>query len=220
SAVRLHVIRHGETAHNVVKRIQGDLLDDPLNDVGRAQAAALARWYAAQRARGTRVAAVYASPLRRAWMTAAPLAKALGLPGPVAVPALREVGWGAHMGQVNDGATREAMERVLEAWRAGDLAAAVVGGESALDAWARVQAALQPLLARHAGDEDVVLVAHGRLNKVLLGGLVDGDLRRMEDYPQANAGVTVVEGPAPWRVAALNRTDHLSGLRALDERAG
>ncbi len=69
----LIVIRHGETAWNRERRLQGQL-DIPLNDTGRAQACALAEALA-----GEPIDAVYTSDLGRAMQTAAPLAETLGL---------------------------------------------------------------------------------------------------------------------------------------------
>lgn len=216
--MRLHLIRHGETRHNAEGRIQGDLLDDDLNDVGRAQADALWRHYAEERLRGLTVSAVYTSPLRRARATAQRIAEALGRPDPVALPGLREISWGHHMGKLNTGATQLEMTRVLTAWERGDLGASVLGGETPGAAWERASAHLAGLFERHERD-DIVVVAHGRINKAILSGLLHGHLHHMERYPQANAAINILEGPHPWRLLVANETRHLAGLRALDERA-
>ena len=70
----LLLARHGETDWNREGRFQGHA-DPPLNDLGRAQARALA-----DRLAGEPLAAVYASPLRRAYETAEIVAVAQGLP--------------------------------------------------------------------------------------------------------------------------------------------
>lgn len=217
--MQLHIIRHGETRHNAEKRIQGDLLDDPLNEVGLAQAHALARHYARRVRDGLRISAIYTSPLVRARTTATIVAEALSLREPMALHGLREISWGHLMGKLNAGPTRVSMERVLHAWAEGNLAARVLGGESPPEAWARAMADLAPTLAKHGDDEAIVLVAHGRLNKILLSDLLHGHLHFMERYPQANTGVTVLDGPAPWRILTPHSTSHLATLRALDERA-
>lgn len=216
--MRLHLVRHGETRHNAEQRIQGDLIDDDLNDVGRAQAEALWRHYARQRMRGLVVSAIYTSPLQRARQTAGRIAEALDLPEPVVLRGVRELNWGHHMGKLNTGPTLADMTRVLTAWQRGDLGASVLGGETPGAAWKRAMEDIAPLFERHERD-DVVLVAHGRLNKILMSGLLHGHLNHMEHYPQANAGVSVLEGPLPWRLIASNDTRHLEGLRTLDERA-
>lgn len=214
--MRLHIIRHGQTRHNVEGRIQGDVLDDPLDETGLAQADALFEHYLRERARGLVVGAVYTSPLRRAAMTAERIARALDAPAPRPLPGLREISWGHYNGRDNEGATREHMDRILAAWDQGDLTASAPGGETPHDGWARAQKEIEPLLERHAR-EDVILVAHGRINKILLSGLLHGELHHMERYPQTNAGITLLEGP-PWRLLTPNHTAHLAGLDAREER--
>lgn len=67
---QLILVRHGQTAANAAGLLQGHR-DLPLNDVGRAQATALARVLAPVVAQGARVVC---SPLRRAWETASTVA--------------------------------------------------------------------------------------------------------------------------------------------------
>ncbi len=83
--------RHGETDWNRDGRFQG-YADPPLNDTGRAQVAGLAAELVA-----VELAAVYSSPLRRAFETAELLAGPHQLT-PVAVEALREVNVGSWQG--------------------------------------------------------------------------------------------------------------------------
>lgn len=216
--MRIHLVRHGETRHNAEGRIQGDVLDDGLNGVGRAQADALYQHYASERFRGLFVAAVYTSPLRRARETAERIAAALDLPEPKPLHGLRELSWGQHNGKLNTGPVRAEMERVLSSWGSGDLGAATLGGETPGQGWERAIKDVAPLIDRHAND-DVIIVAHGRMNKILTSGLLHGHLHHMDRYPQANASITYLEGPHPWRVASANVTRHLGPLRALDERS-
>lgn len=220
--MRLHLVRHGETQANREGVIQGDLVDEPLNAAGRAQAEALARRFARDAATGLHVAAVYASPLRRARETADQIARALGRPRVETLPGLREVSWGAHMGRRNEGAVRESMRAVLDAWDRGDHDARAPGGESPREAWARAAPDLAMLLARHAGD-DVVVVGHGRINKIALSMLVHGSLDHTEEFPQPNSGVTLVErervdGATRWYAPLRGHVAHQDERSALPER--
>lgn len=71
---RLILVRHGQTDHNVERRLQGQV-DIPLNQTGRDQADVIAQSF-----RGLEhVRAVYSSPLARAADTAAVIADALGV---------------------------------------------------------------------------------------------------------------------------------------------
>lgn len=66
------LVRHGLPIRKASD--DGSPADPPLSGEGRAQADAVAAWLAAER-----IDRIYASPLRRAWQTAEPLAKRLGL---------------------------------------------------------------------------------------------------------------------------------------------
>jgi len=68
----LLLIRHGETAWNAIRRLQGHL-DTPLNAEGERQAAALA-----QALRDEPLDAIVASDLQRAWQTAQAIATVQG----------------------------------------------------------------------------------------------------------------------------------------------
>ncbi len=86
---RLVFCRHGETESNVGGWLAGSR-DVALTDRGRAQAQAAAAALAAQ---GNPVAAIHASPQRRALETAGIIGEALGL-AVTAVPGLEERRWG------------------------------------------------------------------------------------------------------------------------------
>lgn len=250
--MRLFVIRHGETDHNVARRIQGPLLDDPLNARGRKQAAALAsRFHATYLGTGgapsrttdgaagrpsagfaagrdPALGAVYASPLQRAHETAVALARALELPTVAKLDALLEFSWGDYLGRVEDDELRRLMRAIHAEWLRGNLDHAPPNGESPRAAWARAWGGLRPLLARHVEEDPdaaVALVAHGRINKILLAGLVHDDAARMDEFPQGNTSVTLVETddaalrPGAWRAVYVNRKDHLHDIEALEERA-
>ena len=71
--MQLLLIRHGETAANAERRVQGHL-DVPLSDRGLRESELLAR-----RVAEMTVAAIYSSPLQRARKTAVAIAGALSL---------------------------------------------------------------------------------------------------------------------------------------------
>jgi 2,3-bisphosphoglycerate-dependent phosphoglycerate mutase len=162
--------RHGETDWNRENRFQGHA-DPPLNETGRAQAAQLAAVLAAEP-----LAAVYSSPLRRAFETAQILAAPHGLE-PVPVDALREVDVGSW-----EGLTRaEIEERFPEQfarWR--DYEAGWKDGESYEEMSRRVIAGLLELAAAHEG-ERILAVSHGgpvRAAYALADGITQSEARR------------------------------------------
>lgn len=138
---RLVFCRHGETESNVGGWLAGSR-DVSLTDRGRAQAHGAAAALAAQ---GNPVAAIYASPQRRALETAGIIGSALGL-AVTTVPGLEERRWG----DLEGGAVPADLLREE-----------VPGGESLSAFQTRVAAALgglpvpadgrPPLVVAHAG---------------------------------------------------------------------
>src|SRR5512139_4231488 len=102
----LLLARHGETDWNAAGRWQGHT-DIPLNEIGRAQAAALA-----DRLRSEGIGAVVTSDLSRARHTAEIVAGALGVPVALVDPGLREQRFGSFEGLT----PRECEERYPGDW--------------------------------------------------------------------------------------------------------
>lgn len=176
--------RHGETDWNREGRFQGHA-DPPLNDLGRAQARELA-----DRLVHEPLAAVYASPLRRAYETAEIVAAARDLPLR-SVPGIREVDVGSW-----SGLTRAEIEerfpvgyrRWLEFGHGWD------DGETYQELGERVLPALLGLAEAHDGAR-VLAVTHGgpiRATVAYASGLAYGEARRTLTIVE-NCGVVRVE---------------------------
>src|SRR5688500_7504999 len=84
---RLLLVRHGEVEERY-HRVFGGRIDMELSPEGHEQAAALARYLARRK-----IDAIYASPMRRAQQTLAPLAGQCAVPA-VTIPDFREVDFG------------------------------------------------------------------------------------------------------------------------------
>lgn len=216
---RVFLVRHGQTTANAEQVIQGPRIDAELSELGRRQADSLAEALAQ-----APLAAVYTSPLTRARQTAEAVvrrhARAAALaPGAAAepkgglavqvVPELYEMDYGHFIGRRVPDVGPE-MDQVFDAWRLGFVDQPFPGGESALLAQHRVR----PFAARLVGEaerRDLAVVAHGRINRILLATLTGAGLQRLEEFPQANACITelVVEGGRAV-VKRLNDTSHLS----------
>jgi len=201
----LILLRHGQTAWNAEGRAQGHT-DVPLDDVGRAQAAATAPVVAA-------LAPVFvrSSDLARAAETAELVAAACGLPV-ARDPRLREFDVGER-----SGLTIAEFAAVLPAeharWAAAggsfENADAVSGAESTSDVLARMLPALRSAFSDLAPGETGVVVGHGAALRVgvlaLLGweGSASSSLRALD-----NCGWATVEDSAlggGLRLAAYNR---------------
>jgi glucosyl-3-phosphoglycerate phosphatase len=160
---RLIVARHGRTAWNAAGRYQGQS-DPPLDDIGRAEAAALAKALAADP-----VTAVVASDLQRARQTAEVVAEAAGT-ALLVTQALREVDLGGWEGLDRDGVAA-AFPAELAAWEAGADVRRGGGGETTAEAGERAAEALLPWLALAQAGASVVVVAHGVVLQAALGRL-------------------------------------------------
>jgi len=160
----LLLLRHGRTEWNHVGRAQGHA-DVPLDETGRAQAAAVAPLVAAMRP-----SRLWSSDLARASETAAYVAKACGLP--VEEDArLREFSVGERTGLT----WAESVERfpwIASGVGLGQRLAGIPGAESDDDVRARIVPAVEECLAALQPGETGLAVTHGAALKVALGGLL------------------------------------------------
>ena len=230
------LIRHGETAWNAIKRIQG-FEDIPLNDLGERQAEELGERFEQTKAAGDDlsntlvaslnqadggrglgtkpIAAFYVSDLQRAQQTAAPVARALGLePAPMA--ALRERNYGDFEG-LNPDEIAQRFPEQFEHWQSRDPEFGPTHGESQRVFHERVVKTLRGLAERHP-DERVVVVAHG--------GVLDNarryadslPLERPRDYLLLNASINVVNFmPDGARVISWADVSHLDTGEVRDD---
>jgi len=157
----LILVRHGETAWNRERRIQGQL-DTPLNDEGRRQALAAGERLASQRglyeldrAGGARIVA---SDLLRCRQTAEAIAAATGLPMSTD-PRLRERSYGLFEGRTYSEVQRD-MAAAFQRWLSRDPDFDVDGGESLRTFQKRVADVLDEL-AQAAPGATLVVVTHG-----------------------------------------------------------
>lgn len=136
----LYLVRHGQTAENARGLLLGRQ-DPPLSEIGRRQAAALARTISPAR--------VVSSPLRRARQTA----DAFGQPVVV------DERWiELDYGELDGRRPEEVSEDVWGRWRS-DTSFVPAGGESLVALGDRVRSACEELSA-DAAERDVVVVSH------------------------------------------------------------
>jgi broad specificity phosphatase PhoE len=158
---RLLLVRHGETLANREYRYIG-VKDEPLSSHGQAQAQQLAQAVAI-----FPVAAVYSSPLQRAYQTAIPIAERHALEA-LKADALRECHFGTWEGLSRAEVLARSPEdahHLQECER--DMAMAPPAGESFADMQKRVCAAVSQLARAHS-TQTIVLVSHVGPIKALL----------------------------------------------------
>jgi alpha-ribazole phosphatase len=159
SRTRVHLLRHGEVVGAEERRYNGQA-DVALTPKGEAQYGFLQ-----MRMKKLPIAAVYSSDLRRCMEGARLLAAGYGLQVSPH-PELREIDAGKWQGMT----WTEIEKKHPKAWkqRLKDIVnSPFPGGENLHDVAARVRPLLVDIAARHQG-EDVIIVAHGGVNRILL----------------------------------------------------
>jgi 2,3-bisphosphoglycerate-dependent phosphoglycerate mutase len=191
------LIRHGETVGNAARVVQ--LPDAALSSRGIAQAERLARRLAPMG-----IARIVTSDLPRALVTAEHVRRATGAPLELD-PLLQER---------NFGDVRGTPYARLDFDLFG-LDYAPPGGESWEAFHARVDRAWERLLARAAEtDGPLAVVTHGLVcRSVAARHVVMPDGCAVPERWE-NTSLTMLDGPAPWRVRLLNCIAHLDGLAA------
>ena len=150
---RLFIARHGETLANREYRFIGSR-DDPLSEHGQVQAAQLAEALA-----GFPIAAVYSSPMQRAWQTALPVAEQHSL-SVQRCDALREGSFGIWEGMNRAEVLARSPEDAQLFYQWGlDPTLAPPGGESMVAMQERVCSGIEQLALAHP-DQSIVLVSH------------------------------------------------------------
>lgn len=213
--MRLLLIRHGQTPHNVTGALDTGFPGAGLTELGQAQAAAVPAALADED-----VSALYASPLVRTQLTGAPLAQERGLEVGVR-PGLEEISAGSLEMRSDDEAVHAYLSG-LSAWLHRDLDHAIPGGATGRDFLDRYEGAVQGIAAQHGRDDTVALFSHGAAIRVFAthaAGLSGEDVAELWIN---NTGMVLLEGhPSDgwtlerWTGDPLGGA-HLASVRAHD----
>jgi probable phosphoglycerate mutase len=200
-ATRLYLVRHAQSQGNTGNDLASG--DPDLSEIGLEQARRLA-----ERMRGERLDAIYASPLRRTQQTALAIADAAGL----------EVMPKADLVEVSLGRADRDI-RLLPAEEQAEVARRIAedgtwdsfpGSEGSAAARARVQGALDEIVTTHPG-ERVAVVCHAAFIQTYVS-VVLGVERDFIFYP-FNASIASIRARGNQRVIwRLNDIAHLAGM--------
>lgn len=206
TTTKLCLIRHGETAWNAERRLQGHT-DTPLNPKGVLQARQMAQ---ALKDINLGLDVLYTSDLKRAADTANAVVELFGVEAQVD-SALRERNFGALQGL---SITEAPLLRpdIWQAHIARDLDHDLEGGESIQQFSLRIRNALDGIQKRHAG-KTILVVSHGGTLDMMYRIASNQSLsaQRIVSVPNASLNWISHEESSGWVVDQWADTRHLKG---------
>ncbi len=182
------LIRHGENDYVKKGRLAGRLPGVHLNEKGLAQAEDLA-----ERLKGAPIKAVYSSPLDRTRETAAPLARALGLPV-LTRPGLNEVDFGAWQDRTLKQLRRRKLWPLIQN---SPSRARFPEGESFAEAQLRISSELEALASLHRPKELLAVFSHSDIIKLAVAyftGIPLDHFQRLMIFPASITTLHMGEG--------------------------
>ncbi len=203
---KIYLIRHGETEDADSRRYKGHI-DVPLSENGIKQIERLSDYLAtwlnvAQKSslnnielslnnfKQFKLKAVYTSDLSRAIKSAEIIGEPFGLK-PVIVEGLKECNFGVWEGMSFDEIEKKFPD-AFKAWAENPLKFSPMEGESTLDVKERALKAFNKIVGKHNG-ENIAIVAHGGINRVILCHLLGIPLENIFRIEQDFAALNVIE---------------------------
>ncbi|MDO8662756.1 MAG: histidine phosphatase family protein [Candidatus Omnitrophota bacterium] len=199
--MRLILIRHGQTDHNLQKRYCGS--NDPaLNNSGVHQAQMLR-----ERLKGEKVGKVYSSSQKRAYQTAEiifpdrEIEKRDGL---------AEMSFGIFEGMAYD----EIMAKyanIYTDWLRNPFQARIPQAEQLESLYARVRSEIDFIFSRSGENETIAVIAHGGPNRVILCDAYGYSSEKFWEIEQDNGALNIIEYTSltSAKVVIINDTVHL-----------
>ncbi|MEA2627295.1 MAG: hypothetical protein QOD06_3340 [Candidatus Binatota bacterium] len=204
-ATRVFLVRHGATVLSAEDRFAGST-DVELSDEGRAQARRLG-----ERIAGEPLAAVYASPMRRARDTARLIAGEKPLEV-VVREGLREIDHG-RWEQLTRKEVEASFPDEYAAWETDPFTSAPLRGETGLAVVARALPVLREIVAAHGGQK-VLVVSHKATIRLLLAVFLGFDARtyrdRLDQLP-CSLNILDFKDPGRARLMLFNDVAHYAG---------
>ncbi|MDH5367751.1 MAG: histidine phosphatase family protein, partial [Cyclobacteriaceae bacterium] len=171
---KIYLVRHGQTDYNLKGIVQGSGIDASINNTGRAQADNFFESY-----KDVLFDKVYTSALQRSIQSVDKFIKS-GIPHKI-LTGLNEINWGNREGKVFTPVEDIYFQQVIEAWRLGDTALKIDGGESPEDVRDRQKIALREILSREE-EETILICMHGRAMRIFLCLILNYPLSRMDEF--------------------------------------
>ena len=206
---RLILVRHGETNWNQQGRFQGQI-DIPLNDNGKAQAAAARDFL-----REINLDQAHSSSMSRPKETAEIILEAHQHLELSMSDGLMEIAHGLWEGKL-ESEIKADWPDLLENWQSAPETVQMPEGETIQDVWDRSVNSWNRIADNLNPKETALVVAHDAVNKTILCHLLGLSPADIWMVKQGNGGVSVVDIPSdqsqPAVLTCLNLTTHLGGV--------
>jgi phosphoserine phosphatase len=214
NAIRLLLVRHGETQWNKEGRFQGQI-DVPLNDNGRVQAS-----QAGEFLKDVSIDAAITSSMLRPKETAELILKHHPNVELQTTETLWEISHGLWEGKL-ESEIEAGYPGLLEQWQTQPETVQMPEGENLQDVWGRAVEGWDAIVAQAQPGTTTLVVAHDAINKAILCYLAGLTTASFWNFKQGNGAVSVIDynygkDAAPM-IRAANITVHLGGV--LDKTA-
>lgn len=199
---KIYLVRHGQTDFNLKGVVQGSGIDAPINDTGRAQAAAFYETY-----KDLKFDQAYHTALIR---TKQSIQSFIDLGIPVGVlPELNEISWGDYEGTPMTPEEGEYYKHMLAQWSQGNLDYSIAGGESPNQVAERMSKGITKII--EGPGETILVCMHGRAMRIFLSLILNYDLRHMDIFGHRNLCLYILEQlpDGTFKAVKTNDTSHL-----------
>lgn len=198
----IYLVRHGESQGNYRGFFQG-WLDCRLTDEGIKQAELLASFLYS---RG--IQCIISSPLIRAYETAQIIARKCNIETVIRLEEFKELNCGIWQGLTKGQVKRIDPKQAYNFLYKPDKLK-IPGGESLLELQKRAMQGFEKVLFYCKEKDNICIVAHGYLNKVILCGLLKQPLNNVKDFPQGNTAVNTLKYNGQFEIVCINSLKHL-----------
>ncbi|MBB6460798.1 DEAD/DEAH box helicase [Flammeovirga kamogawensis] len=205
---RIYLVRHGQTAYNTKRIVQGRKIDADLNEIGQKQGKLLFDAY-----KDFKFDKLYVTSLKRTHQTAKGFIDK-GLDYEI-IPEFDEMNYGDFEGNSIDDFTVDGktVQSISDEWEAGNFDAFPKNGETLFDVLQRLAVGLENIM-QNENERNVLICMHSRSIRIFLCLLLDMDFDEMKNFAPKNTGVTTLEYneyTGAFKLVEFNNVDHLGG---------
>ena len=180
----IYLIRHGETALNVNKILQGGGVNSDLNDKGRIQSL---KFYEAYK--HIPYKKIYTSQLKRSIQSVQQFIND-GIPY-VSLSELNELHYGVFDGVMKSEGIGSPYPFLVNRWEMGEVDAKLEEGESPKEVADRLKKGWELILSKE--EEDIILISmHGRAMRIFLSVIAGEEIKNMQRFSHSNLGLYII----------------------------